>query len=162
MRNRCKDTTTTTKTISATKLAPETTTIPSSSQKVDIADIDKRAFLKLIGGTGLSFLLYALFNKKPANSLLSPLSDQGTTALLDVKGNVIDPREKLPTDGYTISEIEDDLIAFYGFTNRDGAWFVMKEDTESGSVRYVKGDTDFSAFWTKRENLNYDYFNKVF
>jgi hypothetical protein len=117
-------------------------------EKVDIVDIDKRAFLKLIGAAGLSFFLFSIFNQKAA-SLFSRRTVDG-----------IAPPSSSPPD-YRISEIDDSDITFYGFTKLDGGWFIMKEDT-NGSFRYIKGDSNFSGNWDNRERLNYDYFHNVF
>ena len=121
-------------------------------ENVGISDIDKRVFLKLIGGAGLSLLLFSIFNKN-AESLFSKSLPAS---------NKIDPVQSQPTDGYRISEIDDNVISFYGFTNKDGAWFIMKGDTDTGSFRYARGNSNFPGNWTNRENLKYDYFNSVF
>lgn len=131
-------------------------------ESVGISDIDKRAFLKLIGVTGLSFFLLSIFNKKTEGLFTKTLPGSEMVSLKSIDGNKIEPAQSHPTDGYRISEIDDNAITYYGFTNKDGAWFVMKEDTDTGSFRYSKGDANFSGNWTNRENLKYDYFSKVF
>lgn len=127
--------------------------------EVTVTDIDKRAFLKIVGATGLSFFLMSLFGRK-AESLLFGNSDRTTQVRDDVVGNP--PAPQSPTDGYTISEIDDGLIAYYGFMGQKGAWFIMRQDSNDGSFRYVKGDTDFPVSWEERENLTYDYYANVF
>ena len=139
---------------------PKETAIPK--QKADIADIDKRVFLKLVGATGLSFFLFSIFNKRTQTPLFGNTSELGTTSLIDINGKKIDPPEKTPTDGYTISEIDDDTIAFYGFIKNDGAWYIMREDSDTGSIRYVRGDGEFTSNWVNRKQLKYNYFNDVF
>ncbi len=67
-----------------------------------------------------------------------------------------------PTDGYTISEIDDGIIAYYGFMGQKGAWFIMRQDANDGSFRYAKGDIDFPINWEDRTNLTYDYYANVF
>lgn len=131
-------------------------------ENVGIADIDKRAFLKLIGGAGLLVFLFSIFNKKPDGLFFKSLPGSGKVSLENIAGNKIDPAQVQPMDGYRISEIDDNVITFYGFTNKDGAWIVMREDTDTGSFRYTKGDSNFPGNWTNRENLKYDYFNNVF
>lgn len=131
-----------------------------------IADIDKRMFLKLIGGVGLSLFLFSIFNKKAEGLFFKSLPASGPTSgtfsLADTKGNKIDPAQNQPTDGYRISEIDNNVITFYGFTNKDGAWFVMQEDTDRGSFRYARGDANFPGNWTNREHLKYDYYSNIF
>ena len=159
-----------------TSVEPPLQTFPSHSVKpaekveaakvesIGISDIDKRVFLKLIGGAGLFLFLFSIFNKKAEGlffkSLPGPVS--GKVSLEDIAGNKIDPAQAHPMDGYRISEIDDNIISFYGFTNKDDAWVVMRVDTDTGSFRYAKGDSNFPGSWTNRENLKYDYFNNIF
>lgn len=140
------------------------TAIPTKKDNFSISDVDKRLFLKLIGGAGIFYFIYSIFSKK-TEGLFSGIAPAGSglTALKDTAGNKINPAESQPLDGYKISEIlEDNVVSFYGFTNKDGAWFVMKVDTDTGSVRYSRGDVNFSSNWTSRRNLRYDYFSNVF
>lgn len=132
-------------------------------ENVDISDIDKRVFLKLIGGTGLALFFFSIFSKK-AEGLFPGIAPagQGLTLLKDTSGNKIDPAQNQPLDGYRISEIDDSPISFYGYTNKEGAWFVMRLETDTGSFRYAKGNSNFPGSWSNRENLTYDYFNNIF
>ncbi len=133
---------------------------------IGISDIDKRVFLKLIGGAGLALFLFSLFNKRSENlffkSLPGTAGVAGQVALEDSQGKKIDPAQAQPTDGYKISEVEDSQISFYGFTNIEGGWYVLKIDTDTGSFRYSKGDTNFPEGWNNREKLKYGYFSDVF
>ena len=115
-----------------------------------IADIDRRGFLKLIGAAGASFFLFSIFNKKAEIPFFGKLT--GTN-------NDIGPE---PTDSYRISEANDGAVTFYGFIKQGGAWFIMKEDTNEGSFRYIKGDADFPGNWANREQLHYNYYHNVF
>ena len=143
---------------------PQETPMPTQpTQKIDIADIDKRAFLKLIGATGFSLFLFSIFNKRPDTSFWGSGAEQlGSTFLKDTASSKIDLTDRQPTGDYSISDIDDDIISFYGFTNKNGAWYIMKEDTDTGAVRYSKGDNDFPNNWEKRQELKYDYFNNIF
>lgn len=131
-------------------------------ENVGITDIDKRVFLKLIGATGLSVFLFSLFNKKAEGILFKNLPSGGKVALEDIEGKKIDPAQNQPMDGYRISEIDDDVISFYGFTNKNGTWYIMRIDTDNGSFRYSTGNRDFPTNWGNREGLDYDYFDNVF
>jgi len=131
-------------------------------ERVAIVDIDKRAFLKMIGGLGLSVFLLSIFNRRTGDLFSGTAQAPETIALKNSAGNKIDPMERQPTDGYRISEIDNSDTAFYGFTNKDGAWFIMKEDSNTGSFRYTKGDGNFPGNWDNRENFRYDYFSNVF
>lgn len=128
-----------------------------------ISDIDKRVFLKWIGSTGLILFLFSIFNKNAGNFLpgVAP-AGPGTVVLKDTTGTQVDPAIKNPTDGYKISEVDDDVTAFSGFINKDNAWYIMRVDTEKGSFRYTKGDSNFSGNWANRKNLRYGYYSNVF
>lgn len=145
---------------SVERLENETTT--NNKDRLSIADIDKRAFLKLIGGAGLSLFLFSIFNKKAEGLFFKNLPNAGRISLEDSNGNKINPAQNHPTDGYRISEIDDSDITLYGFTNIDGAWFIMRQDTDTGTFRYAKGNVDFPGSWNNREHLKYDYYNNVF
>src|SRR3989344_6603453 len=122
---------------------------------VDIVDIDKRAFLKLIGAAGLSLFLFSIFSKR-AEALF--FGRAGVTTLEDPDGNKIYPAERQPTDGYQISEVDDEYVAYYGFINKTGGWYIMKEDPDIGSIRYAKGSANFTSSWTNREQITFDYY----
>jgi len=128
----------------------------------NVVDDDKRAFLKLLGVSGFSLLLYSIFIKRPQVPFFGNTSESETISLQDTSGNKIDPAEKGPTDGYRITEIDDSIVAYYGFTHKDGSWFIMQEDTDTGSFRYVRGDSNFTSGWAGREDFKYDYFINVF
>lgn len=131
-------------------------------KKVDVADIDKRTFLKLIGATGLSFFLFSLLGRR-VDSLLfgnTPSSNTSTTGAIN-PGNQANQAGSL-TDGYKITDIDDNIISYYGFTNQEGAWLIMRQDTQTSTFRYAKGNSGFSGNWTNRERLKYDYYYKLF
>lgn len=155
---------------SIAKIQPSVKTVekvePTKNENmIGITDIDKRVFLKLIGGAGLSLFLFSIFNKKTESLFFKSLPGQGATGrvfLEDIDGNKINPKQNQPLDGYSISEIDDNVISFYGSTNKDDAWYIMRIDTDKGSFRYAKGDSNFPSNWNNRKNLKYDYFNNVF
>jgi hypothetical protein len=129
----------------------------NSIKEKGILDTDKRGFLRLIGVAGLSFFLFSIFSKRGGVPFFGKLTGGDINSSADLANTA----ESLPTDGYRISEIDDSDITFYGFTNKDGGWFIMKEDIE-GSFRYSKGDSDFSGYWARRESLKYDYYHNTF
>jgi hypothetical protein len=124
-------------------------------QNIEIIDIDKRAFLKLIGAAGLSFFIFSAFSKK-IEGLISNRDIKSTTT------NQTNVSAASQTEGYKISEIYSGEFTYYGFVNPEGNWYIMKEDPTAGSFRYFKGVSEFSKNWNNRENLKYDYFHKVF
>jgi hypothetical protein len=131
-------------------------------EEVGIVDIDKRAFLKLIGGVGISLFLFSIFNKRAEGLLFKSAPATGAVSLEDSTGKTIDPAERQPMDGYKISEIDDNTITFYGFTDKNANWIIMREDTDTGSFRYSRGNSNFPGNWNSRERLSYDYFHNVF
>jgi hypothetical protein len=133
-------------------------------EDVSVADLNKRAFLKVIGATGISFFLFSLLNRRTQGLFFGSgqSTSLGLAALSDVTGQKINPAERQPTDSYLISEIDDSYVAFYGFTGKNGSWFIMKENPDDGSFRYTRGDSNFPNNWTNRNNLKYDYYNNVF
>ncbi len=129
--------------------------------KIDL-DTGRRDFLKLIGTAGVSIFLYNLFVRRGPTQLFAGADAvSGPLAIKNVQGNVINPAEKSPTQGYYISQIDDSTIAYFGFINNLGQWFVMRQDADN-AYRYVKGDKDFTSNWTNRAKLSYDYFDNVF
>ena len=134
----------------------------SKKEAVAIADIDKRAFLKLIGGVGLSYFLFSIFTRKVENLILGKSMGSGMAVLEDKTGKQIDPAERQPTDGYKISEVDNGETTYYGFIDKDGAWYIMKEDPSTGSFRYARAESNFAGNWAGRERLKYDYFHNVF
>lgn len=130
-------------------------------EDIKVADIDKRAFLKIIGASGISFFLLSLINRKISTPIFGNPSQTGISTLTDNAGVKINPAERLPTDGFTISEIDDRDVVYYGFTNNYGAWFIMKENND-GSFRYAKGESKFPDNWDNRDDLTYDYYHRVF
>lgn len=128
-----------------------------------VSDDNRRLFLKLIGSTSLSIFFMAVMGKGSAKAaFFGSMPGPGTIAVKNIAGETIDPAEKQPTDGYTITEVDDaGTTAYYGFVHKTGAWYITKEDA-TGSYRYAKGSSAFSVGWTGRTLLTYDYFDAVF
>ncbi len=90
-------------------------------------------------------------------------SDRGgqeqSQKLSDINGT-LDPLAK-----YKIAnKDDDDTTNYYGFVDKDGAWYILIEVISAGNdtYRYARGDSDFPTNWTGRAGLSYDYFNEVF
>lgn len=141
------------------RVIPQPKAEQEKRQSVGIADIDKRAFLKLIGATGLSFFLISIFGRRFETLLFGQNIVQVPTGYQ--QPGQPSATTASPTEGYNISEIDNGIVGFYGFTNKDGRWLIMKEDREGGSFRYAKGESNFAANWRNRENLKYDYFHDL-
>lgn len=127
-----------------------------------ISDPLKRKFLKIIGGSGLGILLLAIFKPKSAEAaFFGSVPGPGTVAIKDSSDNKIDPAIKSPTDAYGVTEIDDSTPAYYGFVNKEGAWYITREGND-GSYRYNKGTGSFTSNWSNRSSLTYDYFDATF
>ena len=128
-------------------------------------DTNKRDFLKLIGTVGLTAFVLNLFSRKSSVPFFGEVTNAESSYIKDSGGNKIDPAEKSPTDGYNITQIDDlTEISYFGFVNRAGGWFIMKQDNADSdkSFRYARGEKGFSRGWEDRANLTYDYFDNVF
>jgi hypothetical protein len=67
--------------------------------------------------------------------------------------------------GYFISDKDDDATPnYYGFVDKDGNWYILKETVSAGAdtYRYAKGTTGYTTAWTGRAGLTYDYFYNTF
>ncbi len=94
-------------------------------------------------------------------AFLGSVPGPGTVAIKDSSDAKIDPAIKSPTDSYGVTEIDDSTPAYYGFVNKEGAWYITREDS-TGSYRYYKGTNNFSANWSGRASLTYNYFDAIF
>lgn len=159
------------RTVSATQFASAVPAPPVSSTPAETGDVvdpsvsdnNRRLFLRLIGSSGLAVFFMAVMGKGTAQAaFFGSMPGPGTVSLKDSSGTTIDPAEKLPTDGYTITEVDDGTTdSYYGFVNQTGAWYITHE-TSAGAYRYAKGSSNFSTSWTNRTLLSYDYFDNVF
>jgi hypothetical protein len=65
------------------------------------------------------------------------------------------------TAKYKINDIDDSgTTKYFGFTDKDGNWFIMQ--LTPTQVRYIKGASAYTASWTGRTGLTYDYFYNAF
>lgn len=66
---------------------------------------------------------------------------------------------------YKISDIDDDASPnYYGFIDKDGNWYIIKETISAGNntYRYIKGSSDYTTNWTGRAGLSYNYYYTIF
>lgn len=121
----------------------------------DAVDIDKRAFLKIIGATGISYLLFSFLGKR----FDTPFLGSGANPL---QGQMGQAPSHNALENYQITEIGyDNLLTYYGFVADDGSWIIMKEDSANNSFRYAKGKSDFGGNWNAREALNFHYYHDL-
>lgn len=134
-----------------------------------VGEPQRRDFLKRIGGLGLGLLIYSILNPKQVGAaFFGSVPGPGTVSIKDTTDTKIDPAVKdyqALTKPYAISAIDDGTISYYGFIDKDGKWYILKEGPETGydSYLYVKGDTNFSSNWGDREiRTDYAYFDQIF
>lgn len=131
-----------------------------------VADIDRRIFLRLIGSAGISIFLLSIFTKKTHAAFFGSVPGPGTVALKDTAGNKIDPAQEHPTDGFEITELDEDSdtdYSYYGFVHKSGAWYIAREEKATGSYRYAKGSSSFSSSWDiRKDDITYGYYNNIF
>lgn len=144
------------------KFKPEPQTATLKTHPAYIADIDRRTFIKLIGATGISFLLFQPLGRRIEDLILGKTGGSGITPLPTNNGDQFGLAGPSPTAGYKIAEINEGALTYYGFINKDGAWLIMRQDTNENSFRYAKGNSNFPASWQNRENLRYDYYYNLF
>jgi hypothetical protein len=142
-------------------VSQQPTVQPSSQSTIhainneDVVDVDKRTFLKLVGATGIFFFITSLLGKWlgtiPFNQSSPSLNNSKSVDASQETGS-------FSTNGYTITEIDEGIVSYYGFTNKDGAWLIMKQDSDSNSFRYAKGETSFPINWKDRATMKYDYY----
>ncbi|OGM69191.1 hypothetical protein A2975_02430 [Candidatus Woesebacteria bacterium RIFCSPLOWO2_01_FULL_44_14] len=144
--------------------------------KIKNFDGNRRAFLKIIGSAGITVFLFSIFAKKAEAAFFGSNPGPGIVGIKDSTGTLINPAIKHPTDGYKINQIDDTSSAtysYFGFVNKDGAWFIMRETASGvdvGQYRYTKGtDTPgFSDGWDNKVDPTvggypaYNYFDVIF
>ena len=69
-------------------------------------------------------------------------------------------------DGFKISDQNvnsiDNTIQYIGMVNRFGVWYIMEQNTSTGTFRYIRGITGYSTAYSAREANVYDFFYNVF
>jgi len=138
--------------------------ISDEELKKEGVDIDRRAFIKLIGTAGVTVFLFALFTKRAQGAFFGSVPGPGIVGIKDASDTRIDPAQHHPTDGYKLAELDDSTPAYYGFTRADGMWFIIREGS-GGDFRYTSGTTDFNnatTGWPNRAALTFNYYDVVF
>jgi hypothetical protein len=70
---------------------------------------------------------------------------------------------------YKCADVDADASPnYYGFVDKDGNWYILKETISAGAdtYRYAKGgsgyDTAVTGAWATRASLTYGYFHNIF
>ena len=151
---------------------PTLAEVPSPEEPV--GDPKRRDFLKKVGGIGLGLLTYSLLNPKQAGAaFFGSVPGPGTVSIKDTTDTKVDPAIKglqSVTTHYGITEIDDGDPAYYGFVNKDGAWYILQEDETTGDYAYRYASPtnnptlpDFPDAWDVHDTtLTYNYFDGAF
>lgn len=98
----------------------------------------------------------------PDNKSLEPLFNDDLSETDGIKRNlrIINPQN--PVDGYHIADQETGVTSYYGYLNKDGAWYIQKAVRTGAEVNYTykKGDSDYD--WSARIDGTYAPFSDTF
>ncbi len=67
-----------------------------------------------------------------------------------------------PLEGYHISDQESGTTAYYGYLNKDGAWYIMKAVTSGSEVNYTYKAGASGYVWANRVAGVYASFDTTF
>lgn len=85
-------------------------------------------------------------------------TDQLEALITETNQNIKDTLEH-----YKVSDIDDaSTTKYYGFLDKAGNWYIMRENTTANTYRYFAGSTNYATNWTNRASLSYDYFSSIF
>lgn len=129
----------------------------------EVKEKERRVFLKMILGAGAGMLVASILNPKKASAaFFGSVPGPGVVGVKNAAGSAINPSEKSPTDGFGISNLDTGSYpAYFGFINKDGGWYVMKENPQN-TFTYAKGASDYATNWSGRAGLTYDTFDVIF
>lgn len=68
-------------------------------------------------------------------------------------------------DQYKISNIDADASPnYYGFEDKDGSWYILKETISAGAdvYTYCKGTSAYATAWTNRASQTYQSYSATF
>lgn len=66
-------------------------------------------------------------------------------------------------DQYRLNDLDEAGDSNYlGFSDKEGAWFILRINQGAGTFRYARGATDYANNWTNRATLTYGLYHNVF
>ena len=78
----------------------------------------------------------------------------------DPQGNIL---TSSGTNHYHLADIDEAAsYNYYGYTDKDENWYIMRENSGATEYRYVKGSGSYATAWSNRASQSYDYFHEVF
>jgi len=68
-----------------------------------------------------------------------------------------------PTTGYGVSNIEETgTYKYFGFENKDGAWYIMRKTLATNVFQYASGTSDYATAWSNRASQTYASYSATF
>jgi hypothetical protein len=71
--------------------------------------------------------------------------------------------EKLKGE-FLVHDVEEDTTSYYGFMNKDGAWYIIRNVGDTTFRYATSGSTSgmsYTQAWTDRASLDYYYIDQV-
>lgn len=113
------------------------------------------------------------FTAESVYALLANSQDQHImqfSMITDFAGNKITPLNRFPVEGLDPLDkyrpSDQDLSgdpSYYGFLDRSGNWYILRQNLSTGEFRYAKGSSEYATNWGNRSTtLTYDLFSEVF
>ena len=98
----------------------------------------------------------------PDNKSLEPFFNDDVSDADGTQRNLRTANIRQPLEGYRISDQEVGSTTYYGYLNKDGAWYIQK-GVQSGAVinyTYKAGSSSYS--WANRTDPTYASFDTTF
>ena len=98
------------------------------------------------------------------NKSLEPFFNDDVSDADGVKRNLRVTNALNALEGYQISDREAGATSYFGFLNKDGAWYIQKEVQAGAEVNttYASGTSGYATAWTNRATQSYQRFNDEF
>lgn len=135
---------------------PERVIVPPANVTVKQEKIDYKKFAKLIPEPAKEFN-YSKLAKMIANEVAG--------MAVSVGGGGGTRKEGLDdlTRSYNVCDKDvASAVKYYGFTGKAGNWYILKEDTDNNTYRYIKGSNKYATNWDDRVSLEYAYYHEIF
>lgn len=111
-------------------------------------------------------LFFKLPNMTPVKAILIGYDGVNMQVLKSDSSGVLSVNASISEDPLVLYKASDIDIAadtkYYGFIDKDGNWYIIKEVTTAGTFRFVKGSSGYTTAWTARASQSYDYFYTIF
>ncbi len=100
-------------------------------------------------------------NNALIESKLTTLNTTATTILTGVQSNTTAITDNLSQ--YKVNDLDDvSNPRYYGYVEKGGAWYILKEDISAKTYRYTKGTSGYTTAWANRASQTYDYYDNTF